>query len=569
MRWMRCARHLMVGAAVVGCGGGSGSSAAKPAADLIIYGRVWTGDSAQPWAGGVAVAADRIVEVGDSASIAKLVRAGTRVISNGKALVTPGFTDGHLHLLSGGFQIARVNLRDASSPAEFTRRLKERAAEVSPGEWITGGDWDHERWPGAPLPDRRWIDSVTPNNPVFVNRLDGHMSLANTAALRLARIGRATRDVPGGTIVRDPRTGEPTGLLKDNARDLVEGVKPIPSAAQSDSALARAMRWAAAHGVTAVSTMSDDPGTLSIGASWRELAALKRARQNGSMLTRVSVFVSLGAWRAMADTLRAQGPGDDWLRSAGVKGFVDGSLGSTTALFYEPYSDAPHSTGLLVTPEDSLRAWIGGADSAGLQVVVHAIGERANGLLLDIYDSVAKAHGPRDRRFRIEHAQHLRRQDIGRLARSGVIASMQPYHAIDDGRWAEKRIGPERIKTTYAFRSLLDNGAQLAFGSDWTVAPIDPLLGIYAAVTRRTLDGKNPGGWVPGEKITVEEALKAYTAANAYGVFAERTRGRLAPGYLADVVVLDQDLTAIAPEEIQHAGVRATVVGGKVVFSKP
>jgi predicted amidohydrolase YtcJ len=285
------------------------------------------------------------------------------------------------------------------------------------------------------------------------------------------------------------------------------------------------------------------------------------------MLTRVSVFVSLEGWRAMADTLRAQGPGDEWLRSAGVKGFVDGSLGSTTALFYEPYNDAPRSRGLLVTPEDSLRAWIGGADSAGLQVVVHAIGERANGLLLDIYDSVAKAHRPRDRRFRIEHAQHLRRQDIERLARSGVIASMQPYHAIDDGRWAEKRIGPDRIKTTYAFRSLLDNSANLAFGSDWTVAPIDPILGIYAAVTRRTFDGKNPNGWVPDQKITVEEALRAYTAGNAYGVFAEQARGKLAPGYLADLVLLDQDLTAIPPEAIEKASVRATVVGGKVVYS--
>ena len=284
------------------------------------------------------------------------------------------------------------------------------------------------------------------------------------------------------------------------------------------------------------------------------------------MLTRVSIYVSLEAWRAMADTLRAQGPGDDWLRSAGVKGFVDGSLGSTTALFYEPYQDAPASLGLLVTPEDSLRAWIGGADSAGLQVVVHAIGERANGLLLDIYDSVAKVHGSRDRRFRIEHAQHLRPQDIARLAHSGVIASMQPYHAIDDGRWAEKRIGPERIKTTYAFRSLLDRKAHLAFGSDWTVAPIDPLLGIYAAVTRRTLDGKNPDGWVPEQKISVEEALRAYTSGDAYGVFAERTRGRLAPGYKADLVLLDQDLTRIAPEAIERVAVRATVVGGRVVY---
>ena len=306
-----------------------------------------------------------------------------------------------------------------------------------------------------------------------------------------------------------------------------------------------------------------------MAGSWRELAALKRAHQNGSMLTRVSVYVSLEAWHAMADTLRAQGAGDDWLRAAGVKGFVDGSLGSTTALFYEPYQDAPGSLGLLVTPEDSLRTWIGGADSAGLQVVVHAIGERANGLLLDIYDSVAKAHGPRDRRFRIEHAQHLRRQDVARLAHSGLIASMQPYHAIDDGRWAEKRIGPERIKTTYAFRSLLDNGARLTFGSDWTVAPIDPLLGIYAAVTRRTLDGKNPNGWVPEEKITVEEALRAYTTSNAWGVYAERSRGKLAPGYQADLVLLDQDLTAIPPETIDRVGVRATVVGGKVVFTKP
>jgi predicted amidohydrolase YtcJ len=271
----------------------------------------------------------------------------------------------------------------------------------------------------------------------------------------------------------------------------------------------------------------------------------------------------------MADTVRAYGIGDDRLRVAGVKGYVDGSLGSTTALFYQPYNDAPGTFGLFVTPEDSLRAWIGAADSARLQVVVHAIGERANGVLLDIFDSVGKAHGPLDRRFRVEHAQHLRREDIGRLAKSGVIASMQPYHAIDDGRWAQKRIGPERIKTTYAFRSLLDRGAHLAFGSDWTVAPLDPVLGIYAAVTRRTLDGKNPGGWVPEEKITVEEALRAYTTTNAYGVFAEHARGKLAPGYLADLVVLDRDLTTIPPETIEKSAVRATIVGGKVVFQQP
>jgi predicted amidohydrolase YtcJ len=550
-----------------GCAAASDSTSQR--ADLVVYGRVWTGDSAKPWAQGVAISGETIAAVGDSAALSKLVGTGTRVIANGKAMVVPGFMDAHVHLISSGFQIARVSLREASSPADFTRRLKEHVAKVAPGEWITGGDWDHERWPGAKLPERSWIDSITPNNPVFVNRLDGHMSLANTAALRLAGITKSSPEVPGGTIVRNPRTGEPTGVLKDNARDAVNRIIPTPSDAQSDSALIRAMRWAVARGVTAVGTMSNDPGKLAVPESWREFAALKRAHDRRSMLTRVSIYVSLDAWRDMADTFRLQGAGDNWLRTAGVKGFVDGSLGSTTALFYEPYNDAPETSGLFVTPEDSLRAWIGGADSAGLQVVVHSIGERANGVLLDIYDSVAKAHGARDRRFRIEHAQHLRRRDIPRFGKNNVIPSMQPYHAIDDGRWAEKRIGPERIKTTYAFRSLLDSGARLAFGSDWTVAPVDPLLGIYAAVTRRTLDGKNPNGWIPEQKITVEEALRAYTTNNAYGVFAEKSRGRLAAGYAADVVVLDQDLTAIPGEAIQQATVTTTIVGGKIVYSHP
>jgi predicted amidohydrolase YtcJ len=525
-------------------------------ADLVIYGRVWTGDSTRPWAQAVAVSADTIAAVGDSSSVARLVGKTTQVISNHRAMVVPGFMDGHTHFLSGGFQLASVDLRSANSPQEFITRLKAYAAKLKPGEWITGGDWDHERWPGTPLPDRNWIDSVTPNNPVFVNRLDGHMALANSLALRLAHLTRATKDIPGGTIVRR-QDGELTGVLKDDAQDPVSAVIPIPSESQSDAALDRAMKWAAAHGVTAVADVS---------VPWYEVATLKRAHRAGKLTTRFAVFVPLEDWHLVADTVRADGVGDDWLRVAGVKGYVDGSLGSTTALFYEPYRDAPQTSGLLVTPEDSLRKWIGASDSAGLQVAVHAIGERANGLILDIYDSLARAHGPRDRRFRIEHAQHLRPGDIQRIARSGVIASMQPYHAIDDGRWAEKRIGPERIKTTYAFRSLLDAGAHLAFGSDWTVAPLDPILGIYAAVTRRTLDGKHPDGWVPEQKITVEEALRAYTSGNAYGVFAERKRGMLRPGYLADVTVLSQDLTAIAPEKIENATVRATVAGGKVVF---
>jgi predicted amidohydrolase YtcJ len=527
----------------------------RPAA-MVIYGRVWTGDSTRPWAHAVAISGDTISAVGDSAEIARLTDRSTRVISNGEAMVTPGFMDGHTHFIYGGFQLTQVDLRDANTPAEFVRRIKAYAAKLKPGEWILGGNWDHERWPGTPLPDRSWIDSVTPNNPVFVDRLDGHMTLANSVVLKLAHIDRSTKDVPGGTIVRR-RDGEPTGVVKDAAQNLVYAVQPTPSPQQADAAIERAMRWAASHGVT---------GVADVSVPWFEVAALRRAHDAGRMITRVAVFVPVQDWHLMADTVRAAGRGDHWLRLAGVKGYVDGSLGSTTALFYEPYLDAPDTKGLMVTPEDSLRKWIGAADSAGLQVAVHAIGDRANGVILDIYDSLARAHGPRDRRFRIEHAQHLRPSDIQRIARSGVIASMQPYHAIDDGRWAEKRIGPERIKTTYAFRSLLDAGAHLAFGSDWTVAPLDPILGIYAAVTRRTLDGKHPEGWVPEQKITVEEALRAYTTGNAYGVFAERKRGMLKPGYLADVTILSQDLTAIPPEQIEHVAVQATVAGGNIVF---
>jgi predicted amidohydrolase YtcJ len=528
---------------------------ARPA-DLVVYGRIWTGDEARPWAGAVAVSDDTVAAVGDSAEIARLVRPDTRVLADDGGVVTPGFMDGHLHFLDGGFQLASVDLRPADAKTEFIERVAAFASERKPGDWIVGGDWDHERWPGTPLPHRSWIDSVTPDNPVLLYRLDGHMALANSAALRLAKIDRRTRDIPGGVIVRDP-SGEPTGILKDEAMNPVEDVIPPPSEEQRDGALRRALRHAAERGVTAFAHMS---------VPLAELGAYLRARRAKTLTARAALYFDIEDWRKVADTVAKIGRGDDWVWIGGVKGYMDGSLGSTTALFYQPYEDDPSTSGVLTTPEDSIRAWIGGADSAGLQVAVHAIGERANGLLLSIFDSVARAHGSRDRRFRVEHAQHLRREDIARFPRLGVIASMQPYHVIDDGRWAEKRIGPERIKTTYAFRSLPGRGAVLAFGSDWTVAPMEPLLGIYAAVTRRTLDGKNPDGWVPQEKISVEEALRAYTAGNAFGVFAEDRRGKLAPGYLADLVLIDRDLTRIPTEEIEQATVRATVVGGRVVY---
>lgn len=533
--------------------------APPPAANLVVYGRVWTGDTAAPWAGAVAVAGDSIVAVGDSASVAVYVGPSTRVVDNGRALVVPGFLDAHTHFMSGGQQLISVDLRMAGTPEEFIRRLKDFAASRPAGEWILGGDWDHERWAGAPLPTRDWIDSVTPNNPVFVNRLDGHMGLANSLALQKAGLTASSPAIPGGTMVRDP-SGRLTGVLKDNAKGPLYHVVPDVTPLQADSAIARASAWAASKGVVGVSAVS---------ASWAEVAALKRARDAGTLRTRVSVYVPLESWRAAAESLRVNGPGDDWLRVAGVKGYVDGSLGSGTALFFERYADDPNTVGLLVTPEESLRTWIGASDSAGLQVAVHAIGERANALLLAIFDSVASAHGARDRRFRVEHAQHLRPEDVPVFGRLGVIASMQPYHLIDDGRWAGKRLGPIRVANSYVFRSLLDSGARIAFGSDWSVAPLDPILGIYAAVTRSTLDSLNPGGWIPKQKISVDEALRAYTTANAYAVFADQRRGMLKPGFKADIVLLDRDLTTIRPDEIEHVAIRRTVVDGSTVYQKP
>jgi predicted amidohydrolase YtcJ len=524
----------------------------------LINARVWTGNPAQPEAEAIAIAGERVVAVGSNADVR--ARAGTAAVTDlGGAFVVPGFTDTHVHFVDGGFRLSSVQLRDAGTREAFVARIKAFAATVPPGTWITGGDWDHTLW-GGELPRRDWIDAATPNHPVWVNRLDGHMALANTAALRAAGIADSVADVQGGEIPRDA-AGRPTGLLKDNAMDLVNAKVPPPTDALSDRALDAAMRYVAAQGVTAVHHMG----------GWDHLAVFERAWRAGRLATRIYAAVPLGTWERLRDTVAARrfgpdGRGDAWLRVGLLKGFVDGSLGSHTAAFEQPFTDAPKDRGLFVTPAGDLYKWVSGADKAGLHVAVHAIGDRANATLLDIYERVARENAPRDRRFRIEHAQHLRSSDIPRFAALGIIPSMQPYHAIDDGRWAERAIGPERIKTTYAFRSLLNSGAKLAFGSDWFVAPPTPLEGIYAAVTRRTLDDKNPGGWVPAEKITVEEALRAYTSSGAYAAYAEHDAGAIAPGKLADVTVIDRDLRAIDPAEIRRATILQTIVGGKVVY---
>lgn len=541
---------------------GAPAGAAAPLAPSlsIVNARVWTGDPARPWAEAVAIEGERIARIGTTADIRPLGAA--RTIDAGGRLVLPAFTDAHVHFLQAGFGLTSVQLRDAKTRAEFVSRIAAFAATVPAGTWIKGGDWDHQNW-GGELPTREWIDKVTPAHPVWINRLDGHMNLANSLALKLAGVTRATKEVAGGTIVRD-QAGHPTGVLKDNATALVERHLPAPPPELEDRALDAAMRHVAEQGVTTVHHMGD----------WRDLEVFTRARKAGRLRTRIYAAVPLDSWERLRDTIAARsfspdaGRGDDWLNIGALKGFVDGSLGSHTAAFEQPFTDTPADRGFLVNSPENLYRWIAGADKAGLQVNVHAIGDRANRTLLDIYERVARENGARDRRFRIEHAQHLRPADIPRFAALGVIPSMQPYHAIDDGRWADAVIGPERARTTYAFRSLLDAKARLAFGSDWFVAPPLPLMGIYAAVTRRTLDDAHPDGWVPAEKITVEEAVRAYTAGGAYAEFAEDRKGRLAPGYLADLIMLDQNLFDLPPARIPEVTVRLTVAGGRILVER-
>jgi predicted amidohydrolase YtcJ len=533
------------------------TGARAQAPDLVVlHGTVWTGVPGAPDAQALAVRGGRIVAVGRDAEVRRMAGPRTRVVDARGKMVVPGFIDSHVHFVTGGFSLASVQLRDASTREEFVRRIRDFARTVPAGTWITEGNWDHSLW-GGELPRREWIDSVTPDHPVWISRLDGHMALANGAALRAADVTRATANVEGGEIVRGA-DGEPTGILKDNALGLVERAVPPPAAAMQDRALDAAMKHVAEQGVT---------GVHHVGG-WGDLAVFRRAHAAGRLRTRIYAAVPLDSWERLRDTVAARGRGDAWLRIGGLKGYVDGSLGSHTAAMHRPFTDAPGDSGLLVTDPAELERWVRGADSAGLQVMVHAIGDRANTLILNSYEAVARRNGPRDRRFRVEHAQHIAPADLARFGRLGVIPSMQPYHAIDDGRWADRVIGPERSRTTYAFRSLLDARAPLAFGSDWFVAPPTPLEGIYAAVTRRTLDGRNPGGWVPEQRITVEEALRAYTAGAAYAGFDERRLGTLQPGRLADFVIIDRDLRRIPPETIRDARILMTVVDGRPVYER-
>ncbi len=539
---------------------------AAPAADLVLVnGKVWTVNRARPEAEAVAVWRDRILAVGTSAEIQALAGPKTRVIDLKGRRVLPGFYDSHVHLLGSGQRLGEVALKDAKDEAEFGRCLREFDQKLPRDRWLLGGEWDHDRTFGGRLPTAELLDKYVPDRPVFLRRYDGHMAVANSRVLAMAGITAKTADPPGGVVYRKPGTREPSGLLRDNAMGLVDALVPAPSETEIIEAVRAALAEARQVGVTSVQDM-DGSGPATRRTLFRVYQQLAR---DGKLTLRVDLRWPLGDWETLAKMGVEADFGDDWVKIGGLKGFVDGSLGSSTAKFFEPYLNEPGSTGVYVTPLDKLRRDITAADRAGLSVAVHAIGDRANAEMLDIFAEVAKVNGPRDRRFRIEHAQHLRPQDYGRFKELGVIASMQPYHAIDDGRWAEGRIGAKRCASSYAFRSLLDAGAKLAFGSDWSVAPLSPILGIDAAVNRRTLDGKDPNGWFPEQRIGVAEAVEAYTLASAYAAFQEKDRGSIEAGKLADLVVLSRDILAEKERDhIAETAVTLTVVGGKVVYEQ-
>jgi predicted amidohydrolase YtcJ len=536
----------------------------RPTADLVLVnGKVWTVNKSQPEAEAVAVWRDRILAVGKSDDVKALAGPKTRVIDLKGRRVVPGFYDSHVHLLGSGMRLGEVALKNAKDEAEFGKRLREFDQKLPRDRWLLGGEWDHDRAFGGQLPGAELIDKYVSDRPVFLRRYDGHMAVVNSHVLKMAGITAKTADPPGGVIYRKPGTQEPTGLLRDNAMGLVERLVPAPSEAEIIEAVRAALEEARQAGVTSVQDM-DGSG----GATRRTLFRVyQQMARDGKLTVRIDLRWPLGEWEQLARLGAEAGFGDDWVKIGGVKGFADGSLGSSTAKMFEPFVNEPGSTGVFVTPPDKLRRDITAADRAGLSVAVHAIGDRANAELLDIFAEVAKANGPRDRRFRVEHAQHLRPQDYARFKELGVIASMQPYHAIDDGRWAAGRIGAKRCASSYAFRSLLDAGAKLAFGSDWSVAPLSPILGIDAAVNRRTLDDKNPKGWFPEQKVSAAEAVEAYTLTSAYAASQERDRGSIEAGKLADLVVLSRDILAEKERDhIAEAAVELTVVGGRVVY---
>jgi len=532
---------------------------------VFINGKIYTVNEKQPFAEAVIIEGSKIVFVGSNEEAKKLIDESTKIIDLGGKLMLPGFNDSHLHFISGGNYLLGINLRPAHSKAEFVQIIKDyvkdrKDSSKNVNRWITGGRWDHEQWKDKILPTKELIDSVTGNIPVFVSRIDGHMGLANSRAIQLAGITKDTPDPEGGLIILDKETGEPTGILKDNAMELVFKIIPNSSLEENVEDALRSIEEAGKLGITSVQDMTQ-PG---------ELEAYMKILKEGKLTCRIYSITPINKYEDLVNSGITAGCDEAIIKRGALKGYADGSLGASTAWFFEHYAQDTTTFGLPmdIVTNGNLKKWVLDADKNHLQICVHAIGDRANAFMLNLYEEIKKENPGWDRRFRIEHAQHLRESDIPRFSTIGVIASVQPYHCIDDGVWAEKRIGPERIHFTHVYKSLLDNNVKVAFGTDFPVAPLNPLLGIYAAVTRRTVDGKNPEGWIPEQKISVEDAIKCYTLNPAYASFDENKKGSIEVGKLADLVVLSDDILSIDPVKIKDVTVKMTVFDGEIIFNK-
>lgn len=529
-------------------------------ADLVLVnGVIYTGDPKQPRVEAMAARGGKIIATGTSAEVRKVAAPNARVIDLHGAFAMPGFNDAHLHLGSAGQGKLEVNLEGAKSLAEFQQRVHDWVAKAQPGEWILGRGWDHTLWSPANFPTRADLDPISGDHPVFLVHISGHVAVANSKALEIAGITASTPNPPGAEIERGP-DGQPDGMLKEGAaQNLVTRHIPPPTAAQRRHGLDLVFAELAADGVTSVQDNS----------SWDDFLTYRAMKNEGKLTARVTEWLPFDAPLPRLEEMRKEGgTTDPWLKTGALKGFMDGALGSRTAAMLEPYSDDPKTSGIVVTDLATLNQKTIDRDKAGFQINFHAIGDRANKIALDAFAAALAANGPRDRRDRIEHAQIVAPDDFARFASLHVIASMQPSHETTDMRWAEARIGPERSKGAYAWRTMLHRGVMLNFGTDYPVESVNPMRGVHACVTR-ALPGEGPDkAWEPQEIISMDECLHAYTVGSAYGEFEEGKKGQIVPGQFADIIVLSADITKILPAEISGVKVVTTIVGGKVVFER-
>jgi predicted amidohydrolase YtcJ len=529
-------------------------------ATVTIYrnGRIYTNDPASPWAEAMLVRGEEILAAGDDDEVSALADAGAKAVDLERHFVMPGFNDAHVHIGGAGEDWIAVRLNGVKSVAELQKRLAEGVAQHKDGEWIRGSGWDHTFWPDKKFPNRQQLDEVASKNPVILTHISGHVAVANSLALQLAGISKATANPSGGEIERDA-AGEPTGMLKEGAAmGLVDSKIPPPSMEQRRRGIELALADVAQHGVTSVQDNS----------AWEDFLIYRAIRNDGKLTVRITEWLPFAAPLGKLEQMRRDGgTTDPWLRTGALKMVTDGALGSRTAAMLAPYSDDPSTSGIMTMEPEKLRALAIERDKAGFQLNFHAIGDRANRVALDVFEAAGKANGPRDRRDRIEHAQVVAASDFPRFARLQVIASMQPSHQTSDMRWAEQRVGSQRIKGAYAWATMEKFGIRLAFGTDYDVEPITPFRGLYACVTRELPSGGPQGGWQPQEKISLDDCIRAYTSGSAYGEFMEGKKGELKAGEFADFIVLSKDLTKVTPGEYLNTKVLRTVVGGRTVYS--